>query len=156
QLIHKHRISKVILVDPRAPLTLTSDKSGANYRDWWPQPAMVALVRRSIEQMQALHRAGAPFRMNRRGYLYVTADPAAATALASLAQTHSTAGVDPIRMHGAGTLATYVPSLEEEVSGPGGADILIDRGMVSRFFPHLAPEVSGVIHARNAGSVDPV
>ena len=35
---------RVALVDPRPPLSLTSDRPEANYRTWWPDPAMVALI----------------------------------------------------------------------------------------------------------------
>ena len=33
-----HGIHDVLLVDERAPLTLTSDKSSEGYRNWWPGP----------------------------------------------------------------------------------------------------------------------
>src|SRR5262245_46888660 len=79
-------VTEIILVDPLPPLSLTSDKSGANYRDWWPDPRMVALVRRSLEIMRSLHRSGAQFLMNRRGYLYVTATQS--SSLTSLAKTY--------------------------------------------------------------------
>ncbi len=42
-------ITDVILVDKRAPLTLTSDKSGECYRNWWPDPFLAQLMNRSID-----------------------------------------------------------------------------------------------------------
>ena len=69
----------VVLVDERPPLTLTSDKSAECYRNWWPGPgdAMVAVMNRSIDLLEELAReSGNVFRMNRRGYLFATADPA--------------------------------------------------------------------------------
>ena len=71
----------VVLVDERPPLTLTSDKSTECYRNWWPGPgdAMVAVMNRSIDLLEELAReSGNVFRMNRRGYLFATADPGAA------------------------------------------------------------------------------
>jgi glycine/D-amino acid oxidase-like deaminating enzyme len=32
-------VGEVLLVDPRPPLTLTSDKSTECYRNWWPNQA---------------------------------------------------------------------------------------------------------------------
>ena len=59
-------------------LSLTSDKSAESYRNWWPGPGdvMVALMNRSIDLMEELAReSGNVFLMNRRGYLFATAQP---------------------------------------------------------------------------------
>ena len=72
-------VSDIVLVDERPPLSLTSDKSAECYRNWWPGPgdAMVAAMNRSIDLLEELAReSGNVFRMNRRGYLFATADPA--------------------------------------------------------------------------------
>src|SRR4029434_9684627 len=72
-------VRDVVLIDERAPLTLTSDKSAECYRNWWrgPGDAMVALMTRSIDLLEELAReSDNVFRMNRRGYLFATADPA--------------------------------------------------------------------------------
>src|SRR2546428_6436812 len=74
-------VSGVVLVDEGSPLSLTSDKSAACYRNWWPGPAdqMVALMNRSIDLLEQLAReSGNVVRLNRRGYLFATADPAQA------------------------------------------------------------------------------
>src|SRR5438105_15286876 len=71
-------VTDVVLVDERPPLSLTSDKSTECYRNWWPGPgdAMVAVMNRSIDLLEDLAReSGNVFRMNRRGYLFATADP---------------------------------------------------------------------------------
>src|SRR5262245_62248189 len=65
----------VVLVDERAPLTLTSDKSAESYRNWWPGPgnAMVAVMNRSIDLLEELaHESGNVSNRNRRGYLFAT------------------------------------------------------------------------------------
>src|SRR5436190_24377057 len=74
-----HGMADVVLVEQGAPLSLTSDKSTECYRDWWPGPgdAMVALMSRSIDLLEQIaHETGNRIQMNRRGYLYATADPA--------------------------------------------------------------------------------
>jgi len=44
-----HEVDRVTVVDPRPPLTLTSDKSTECYRNWWPNAPMVGLMNRSID-----------------------------------------------------------------------------------------------------------
>src|SRR5215208_4439482 len=67
-------IDNIVLLDERPPLSLTSDRSTECYRNWWPDADMLALMNRSIDLMEVLAaESGNIFRMNRRGYLYVTA-----------------------------------------------------------------------------------
>ena len=78
-LTKRFGIEDVLIVDERPPLTLTSDKSTECYRNWWPGPgdAMVRMMNRSIDLMEELADAHQNvFRLNRRGYLYATTDPA--------------------------------------------------------------------------------
>src|SRR5512136_1677596 len=79
QLAVKRGVRNVVLVDNQPPLSVTSDKSTECYRNWWPGPgdAMVALMNRSIDIIESLAReSGNYFNLNRRGYLFATADPA--------------------------------------------------------------------------------
>ncbi len=65
------------LVEEGNPLSLTSDKSTEAYRNWWPGPdrAMTAFMNRSIDLMEGIARAtGNRINLNRRGYLFATAD----------------------------------------------------------------------------------
>ncbi|MGD2059732.1 MAG: FAD-dependent oxidoreductase, partial [Acidimicrobiia bacterium] len=69
----RHGVADVVLVDPRPPLTLTSDKSTECYRNFWPNAPMVGLMNRSIDIFEEL--AGeADFGFNRNGYLFATAE----------------------------------------------------------------------------------
>jgi glycine/D-amino acid oxidase-like deaminating enzyme len=68
----RHDAGPVVLVDPRPPLTLTSDKSTECYRNWWPDQPMVDLMNRSIDIFEEL-AAETDFGFNRNGYLFVTA-----------------------------------------------------------------------------------
>jgi len=75
-LATRHGVSRVLLVDEHAPLTLTSDKSTEAYRNWWPGPddAMVRLINRSIDLLEEWAAASDNrFLLNRRGYVYATA-----------------------------------------------------------------------------------
>ena len=68
----RHDAGSVVLVDPRPPLTLTSDKSTECYRNWWPDQPMVDLMNRSIDIFEEL-ATETDFGLNRNGYLFVTA-----------------------------------------------------------------------------------
>ena len=80
-LAARHGIRDVLLIEEGAPLMLTSDKSTEAYRNWWPGPgdAMVRFMNRSIDLLEELaERSGNVFHLNRRGYVFLTADPATA------------------------------------------------------------------------------
>lgn len=144
----------VLVVDERAPLTLTSAMSTECYRDWWPGPdaSMVALMGRSIGILEDLADGSEnAFRMNRRGYLFATADE-------RRVDEWRRAGAQ-VRAHGGGELrehtrddGRYVPSPAHGVERSlDGADLITDRSVIERFFPYLAPEVVAVLHARRCG-----
>ena len=120
-------VRDVVLVDERAPLTLTSDKSAECYRNWWPGPgdAMVALMTRSIDLLEELAReSDNVFRMNRRGYLFATADPARASELVRLCR-----GSVRVRR---GSGAAPRPPRQRLSSGAGGGL----RGAADRYRRH--------------------
>src|SRR5437867_6477936 len=92
----------VVLVDEGSPLSLTSDKSMECYRNWWPGPGddMVALMNRSIDLLEELARESDNlFRLNRRGYLFATADPAQVPVFVERAREAAARGVGPARIH---------------------------------------------------------
>jgi glycine/D-amino acid oxidase-like deaminating enzyme len=71
-------VARVVVVDPREPLSLTSSKGTEAYRNYWPGPddTMVRFMDRSIDFLDALDReSGQAFELNRRGYVFLTADP---------------------------------------------------------------------------------
>src|SRR5207248_4028244 len=53
-LTTRRGVSRVILVDEREPLTLTSDKGTQAYRNWWPGPdaTMLRYMSRSIDLLE--------------------------------------------------------------------------------------------------------
>jgi glycine/D-amino acid oxidase-like deaminating enzyme len=149
-----HGFSNVTIVEPGNPLSLTSDKSTEAYRNWWPGPdrAMTAFMDRSIDLMEGIARAtDNRINLNRRGYLFATADKAQIPFLQTMAQMAEARGAGPARFHDTASSA-YTPSLERGFDlGLTGADVINDKTLIRRHFPYLAPETIAVAHARRAG-----
>ena len=150
-------LRRVAIVDERPPLSLTSDKSTECYRNWWPGPgkAMVSLMNRSIDWLEALAAAsGNRFHLNRRGYVYATADPERVAELEAAGREAESLGAGPLRRHGGGGGggADYVPHRAGGYEGaPDGADLITDGVLIRRHFPWIAPETVAVLHARRCG-----
>ena len=98
----KHGLTDVVLVDKRAPLTLTSDKSVEGYRNWWPDRLMVDFMNRSIDLMEGIALGSEnAIQLNRRGYAYVTSETQAASQFESNARRYADElGLGPLRVHG--------------------------------------------------------
>ncbi|RME42260.1 MAG: FAD-binding oxidoreductase [Chloroflexi bacterium] len=152
----RHGVRDVILIDERAPLTLTSDKSTECYRNWWPGPgdAMVSLMNRSIDILEELaHESGNRFHLNRRGYLFATADPDRVRDWEQSARESSKLGAGPVRHHtGQPGEPAYVPAPAQGFEGqPTGADLILDPALIREQFPYLSEDVVAVLHVRRAG-----
>lgn len=150
----RRRMRGIVLVDERPPLSLTSDKSTECYRNWWPGPgdAMVAVMNRSIDLVDELAReSGNAIRLNRRGYLFATADPERASQFVEVATQAAALGAGPARLH-ADAGDDYVAAPPEGFERqPTGADVITDPAAIRRRFPYLAENTVGVLHARRAG-----
>jgi len=152
----KYGIKKVLLVDERAPLSLTSDKSTECYRNFWPGPgnAMVSLMNRSIDILENLaHESGNYFHLSRRGYVYATADPNRVSHFKRAAEESTGLGAGPLRTHdGQPGGPAYIPShgsaFEDQ---PDGVDLILDQRMIQNYFPYLSKNIVAVIHARRCG-----
>ncbi|HXF69755.1 MAG TPA: FAD-dependent oxidoreductase [Thermoflexus sp.] len=147
---------RILLIDRGAPLSLTSDKSTEAYRNWWPGPddAMVRLMNRSIDLLEELARSsGNEFHMNRRGYLYVTADPDRAEALIQAAEQTAGYGAGPVRRHlGSPADPPYIPAPPTGFKGlPDGVDVFLDPGQIRQRFPYLSERTVAVLHVRRCG-----
>jgi len=123
-------IRDVVILDRRAPLTLTSNRPEANYRTWWPHLQMIALATRSLDIVRELIADGGQIPMDRRGYLYVSESEAGSQALGGVVARHPAT-----RVSGAVALT--------------GAE-------VHRRWPYLGPKVSGGIFVASAGGLDTV
>ena len=144
---------RVVLIDEREPLTLTSDKGTQAYRNWWPGPdaTMLRYMTRSIDLVEEMaDESGNAFRLNRRGYVFVTADEEGVDRLRATARQVSAFGMGELREHGGGS-TTYRAAPSEGYAGqPNGADLL-DGTAACRAFPGLAPEALAALHVRRAG-----
>lgn len=136
-------VDKVIVVDPRPPLSLTSDKSSECYRNFFPNKPMVDLTNRSIDLLEALRdRSDNFFNMSRQGYLFVTGDPGQLASLTRAAQASSEFGAGPVRIN------------RQPGEPPGqerGFDVYqTPEALLSRF-PYLSDGALGALFVRRGG-----
>lgn len=155
-LVVRHGVGRVVLVDERPPLSLTSDKSTEAYRNFWPGPddAMVRFMNRSIDLLETLAEAsGNVFHMNRRGYVFGTAAPARAAELRAMAETVAGWGAGPLRIHdGRPGVPAYTPSSAADWRvPPPGIDFLADPAVIRRHFPYVVDDAVALLHARRCG-----
>jgi len=147
-------VTDIVLVDERPPLSLTSDKSTECYRNVWPGPgdAMVTAMNRSIDLLEELAReSGNVFRMNRRGYLFASADPGRIPRFIQSAQEAADLGAGAARVH-ASAASDYRPSAADGFEGqPVGVDVITDRTLIRRHFPYLADDTVALFHGRRCG-----
>lgn len=145
-------IKNVLLMDERPPLSFTSDRSTECYRNWWPDPEMLALMNRSIDLMEALaDESGNIFQMNRRGYLYVTAHEDRIASLQSAASRISGLGAGPMRVH-TSISSSYQPAQPHGFhESPCGADLIIGSDLLCKHFPYLTQQAVAALHVRRAG-----
>jgi glycine/D-amino acid oxidase-like deaminating enzyme len=152
----KQGVKDVILIEERAPLSLTSDKSTECYRNWWPGPgdAMVGLMNRSIDILEALAReSGNTFNLNRRGYLFATAYPERIKDFKLQAEEAASLGAGPARYHSDDPDdPPYQPAPPTGFEGqPTGADLITDQDLIREHFPYLTEETVAVVHPRRCG-----
>jgi glycine/D-amino acid oxidase-like deaminating enzyme len=150
----EHGVDGVTIVEPGNPLSLTSDKSTEAYRNWWPGPdrAMTAFMNRSIDLIEDIARATRNrINLNRRGYVFATADAAKIPFLENMARSAEARGGGPARFHDTAS-SIYTLSPERGFDFPlTGADVITDTALIRRHFPYLAPETVALVHARRAG-----
>lgn len=145
-------VKNILLIDERPPLSFTSDRSTECYRNWWPDPEMLALMNRSIDLMEDLaEESGNIFQMNRRGYLYVTADENKIQDLQSASLRTSKLGAGALRVHSS-EASDYEPARPEGFrKSPTGADLLIGSQIIQKYFPYLTDKAVAGLHVRRAG-----
>jgi sarcosine oxidase, subunit beta len=141
-------VKRVLVVDPRPPLTLTSDKSTECYRNWWPNAPMVGLMNRSIDLLEEMSRqSGHAFNLSQRGYLYVTGRGEELLRMQLEGRRIASLGAGDLRVHDHADL--YRPN------GAGapkdGADLIVGSDLLRAHFPFLTREAVGALHARRAG-----
>jgi len=149
-------IQDVLLVDERPPLTLTSDKSTEAYRNWWPGPGdtMVRFMNRSIDLLERLaEESDNFFRMNRRGYVFLTADPGHVSVMEQSAREISRLGAGPLRCHRGDSHDTvYIAGVTENFDPRlTGADLVTDQARILRRYPFVSEKAVAMLHVRRCG-----
>ncbi len=149
----KAGIKDILIFDPLPPLSLTSDRSTECYRNWWPDPQMIALMDRSIDIMERLAaESGNAFRMNRRGYLYLTADASGVREFQRRAAAIAEIGAGALRVHSSMSSA-YVPDEPRTPEEFNGADLLLEPGLIRRYYSYVTEQTVAALHVRRAGWV---
>jgi len=148
----KAGIKDILLLDDRPPLTLTSDRSTECYRNWWPDAEMLKLMNRSIDLMEQLaDESGNVFRMNRRGYLYVTADEMKIPEWKEKLRQTSDLGGGPVRIHSSPDAGYQSSSIDGFYDQPDGIDLLLGTDLIHKHFPYLTDKTIAALHVRRAG-----
>ena len=155
----EHGVRDLLILDPRAPMSLTTARSGENYRNWWPHPTMVAFTDSSIDLMERIARESAnAIRMTRRGYALATRADDVGGLVASLEAGYGTAAAGHIRvLDTARAGVAYVDCATHGAQAwelaPDGIDVITDPGAIRRHFPHYAEDIRCVVHVRRAGDI---
>ncbi len=125
-LATKYGQTRVVLIDRSLPMSLTTAKSGENFRDYWPQACMASFARRSLDLMQELADAsGDAFDMRFSGYCYV-----------SEAAGPGVFPPDPL------------------AGSPPGLHRTCEAGAIRQRYPYLAETIQQVLHVERAGAID--
>jgi glycine/D-amino acid oxidase-like deaminating enzyme len=115
---------------------------------------MVRFMNRSIDLLEALAAENDNyFHMNRRGYVFLTADAQRAHTLEESAATISALGAGPVRIHrGRHEGPAYQPAPATGYTGqPTGADLLLDAAQIQQQFPFVARDTVAALHTRRCG-----
>jgi glycine/D-amino acid oxidase-like deaminating enzyme len=154
QLAVKRNLTDIVIVDPRPPLTLTSNKGTEGYRTWWPDRTMMRLINRSIDLLEeAVLASGHPTWLNRRGYAFFTARPDEAERLRQQAQHVAGLGAGGYREHPGEV--PYQPAPPAEFRDqPIGIDMVLDADLIRHHYPFLRPDITAMAHVRRAGFFD--
>lgn len=155
-LTRKEGIRDVLMVDERAPLTLTSDKSTEAYRNWWPGPGdtMVRFMNRSIDLLETVaEESNNAFHMNRRGYVFLTSRPEEASVMEKAAQDISRLGAGPLRRHVGGPEDAPYPPRTAKGFDPllTGADLVLAPDMIRKEYPFITDKALAMLHPRRCG-----
>ncbi len=125
-LATKHGVKRIALVDKLLPMSLTTSKSGENFRDYWPQACMASFAGHSLDLMKTLAtESDNAFDIRFFGYEFVSES------------------VD----------SEIFPSEHLRERGSGLRQIR-DSGTIRRQYPHLADSIQQVVHIERAGAFD--
>lgn len=157
-LVVKHKQKNVTIIDELSPLSLTSDKGTQAYRNWWPGPddTMVKFINRSIDLIDEIALENNNFfNLNRRGYLFLTANPNHINSWRKSALEISQLGAGELREHTRKEtyLSTITKGFDKNLSG---ADLVLDPEIIIKEYPFLTKDIVGALHVRRAGWMESV
>jgi glycine/D-amino acid oxidase-like deaminating enzyme len=149
----RNGLKNILLVDEHPPLSVTSAVGTEAYRNWWPGPGdtMVRFMNRSIDLLEELAEASHNvFQLNRRGYVFLTANPEQVPAWKDALAQVSSLGAGPVREHPGP--APYVPFQADGFDRAlDGADLVLDPALILEEFPFLTERVVAMLHVRRCG-----
>jgi len=149
----EHGLKRVVLIDHRDPMSLTSAQSGENYRNWWPHPVMTAFTDHSISLLEGIDRlSGGRLNMTRGGYSLVTRRSSPDELIQDLYRGYG-ASPSKIRIRDSVHGDYEPPGRTPWSAAPDGVDVLVNQALIRRTFPSYARDVATVIHIRRAGSI---
>lgn len=153
-LVRQQNVRNVVLIDPRAPMSLTSAQSGENYRNWWPHPVMTAFTDHAIELLEQIDReSGGRLNMTRGGYSLVTRRSMPEDLIQGLYRGYGDSTAQ-IRIRDSASGDDYLPPRRSPWhAAPDGVDVLVHRDLIRKTFPSYSPDAATVIHIRRAGSI---
>jgi glycine/D-amino acid oxidase-like deaminating enzyme len=111
-------------------------------------------MNRSIDLLEELAaQSRNVFNLNRRGYLYLTAQPEKIPSMHAAAMESASLGAGELRVHdGKSGDRAYFPAYPSTIEGqPEGADLLLDQRLIRAHFPYLSDRVIAALHVRRAG-----
>eukprot|EP00929_Paragymnodinium_shiwhaense_P080098 TRINITY_DN41751_c2_g1_i3.p1 TRINITY_DN41751_c2_g1~~TRINITY_DN41751_c2_g1_i3.p1 ORF type:complete len:527 (-),score=88.06 TRINITY_DN41751_c2_g1_i3:87-1667(-) len=149
------RGARVTLVDPRPPLTATSQYSTECYRNFFMDEALVPFMTRSVQIMEELAGEENAFGLNRRGYCFLTGTASGGDTLTHFAETASGFGGGPVRVHRQGSSSSipYKASPPKGFNYPdiNGFDIVHGNDAIREIFPFVSKDATAMLHARQCG-----
>jgi len=113
---------------------------------------MVRFMNHSIDLLEELaDESDNYFGLNRRGYVFLTADPERVETYREAAEAISTLGAGPLRIHEPGS-STYQPAPAEGYRNqPTGADLLLGSELIRAQYPFVTEDVLAMLHPRRCG-----
>ncbi len=150
-----HGVRGVVLIEPGAPMMLTSAKPVEGYRNWWGDGAMVQFMNHSLDLLEQLADATNNIpRMSRRGYLFASAKPESYAFFERVSAEFAALGVGAIRHHtGNRTAPAYTPPPADDgyATPLRGADLISDPALIRTQFGYLPDTTRVLLHARRCG-----
>lgn len=149
------RGARVTIVDPRPPLTASSQHSTECYRNFFMDEPLVPFMDRSVDIMEELAGEENRINLNRRGYVFLTGTAQGEESFEHFARTASGFGAGPVRSH-RGSASSYVRSPATGYRHPEmvGFDLVYGADAIREIFPWVTPDVRVMLHARRCGWMD--